>query len=84
VIEVLSPGAANERRDREATPVLYGRSGVREYWIMDWRRRQVQCCRRAQEGLHPATTMIEDELLQSPLLPGFPCPVRVLFARVSR
>ena len=36
VIEVLSPGAKNERRDREAKLKLYARRGVREYWIINW------------------------------------------------
>src|SRR5215471_16611045 len=39
VVEVLSPGRANERRDREAKLGLYSRRGVEEYWIIDWRKR---------------------------------------------
>src|SRR5204863_1423112 len=35
MVEVLSPGAANERRDREAKLRLYTRQGVEEYWIVD-------------------------------------------------
>jgi Uma2 family endonuclease len=40
VIEVLSPGAANKRRNREARLDLYSRRGVEEYWIVDWRHQQ--------------------------------------------
>src|SRR5205085_1491121 len=39
VVEVLSPGLTNERRDREAKLKLYSRRGVLEYWIVDWRQR---------------------------------------------
>ena len=36
VIEVLSRGSANERRDRDAKLNLYSRRGVGEYWIASW------------------------------------------------
>ena len=38
VVEVLSPGLANERRDRETKLKLYSRRGVQEYWVVDWMR----------------------------------------------
>src|SRR5690606_30289484 len=37
LIESLSPGSANERRDRETKLGLYSRQGVGECWIVDWR-----------------------------------------------
>ena len=80
VIEVLSPGPANERRDREAKLKLYGRRGVREYWILNWQRREVEVYRRAELTLQLAATLLEGDVLQSPLLPGFACPVSELFA----
>ncbi len=79
VVEDLSPGGANERRDREAKLKLYSRRGVREYWIVDWRQRQVEVYRRAQAQLHLAETLYEDDRLQSPLLPNFAVQVRQLF-----
>jgi Uma2 family endonuclease len=35
IVEVLSPGSRNQRRDREAKLKLYSRRGVLEYWIVD-------------------------------------------------
>ena len=79
VVEVLSPGATNERRDREAKLKLYSRQGVHEYWIADWQHRQVQAFRRQNAALHLAATLFAQDILESPLLPGFSCPVADLF-----
>jgi Uma2 family endonuclease len=82
IIEVLSPGRANERRDREAKLKLYSRRGVSEYWIVSWQNRTVDVYRRRDAELNLAATLGEADALQSPLLPGFSCPVSALFARV--
>ncbi len=84
VIEILSPGSANERRDREAKLQLYGRRGVSEYWIVDWMLRCVDVYRRDQAQLHYVATLFERDNLQSPLLPGFSCSIASLFVRVPR
>ena len=82
VVEVLSPGSANERRDREAKLQLYARRGVTEYWIVDWTLRCIDVYRRDQTQLHHMATLGEDDSLETPLLPGFSCPVASLFERV--
>ena len=75
-IEILSPGSANERRDRELKLKLYSRIGVAEYWIADWCTRTVQVYRRRADGdLQLAATLAEDDALASPLLPGFTLPI---------
>jgi Uma2 family endonuclease len=79
VIEVVSPGRANERRDREAKLKLYARRGVQEYWIIDWRQRQVELYRRSQATLSLVATLYSDDPLTSDLLPGFTYPVSSLF-----
>ena len=79
VIEVLSEGSANERRDREAKLKLYSRRGVLEYWIMGWRRKQVETYRREGQALRLVATLYAIDNLESPLLPGFSCPVAQLF-----
>jgi len=82
VIEVLSPRSVNERRDREAKLKLYSRRGVTEYWIASWQTRTVDIYRRDEAELTLVGTLAETETLQSPVLPGFSCPVSALFERI--
>ena len=79
VVEVLSPGSANERRDRGVKLKLYSRRGVLEYWIVDWRTQQVAVYRLQDGVLQLVVTLAHAEILTSPLLPGFACPVATLF-----
>ena len=80
MIEVLSPGTTNERRDREAKLKLYSQRGVQEYWVADWRRRQVEIHQREHAALHLVATLYEQDTLQSPLLPDFSIQVLRLFS----
>src|SRR5262249_26716676 len=82
VIEILSPGAANERRDREIKLRLYSRRGVREYWIVDAQQRQIAIYRRVGTALELAATVLESDVLSSPLLPGFGIPLAQIFEGV--
>lgn len=82
VIEVLSPGTVNERRDRVAKLKLYARRGVSEYWIASWQTRTVDVYRRDEAELKLVGTFGETDTLKSPILPGFSCAVSVLFARI--
>ena len=61
VIEVLSPGEANERHDREAKLGLYSRRGVREYWIVDWQERRVEVYRWWQTAQRLESTLLEGD-----------------------
>jgi Uma2 family endonuclease len=79
VVEVLSPGSNNERRDRDVKLKLYSRRGVREYWLVDWQQRQIQVYRRAEQALTLIATLLDDDPLESPLLPGFSVPITQLW-----
>jgi Uma2 family endonuclease len=79
VVEVLSPGKANERRDRQAKLKLYSRRGVQEYWIVDWMQKLVEVYRRERAALRQKVTLHAEDTLESPLLPGFSCQVSKLF-----
>jgi Uma2 family endonuclease len=79
VVEVLSPGGANERRDRDVKLKLYSRRGVLEYWVVDWRPQEIEVYRRKQLALRLIATLYPTDTLTSPLLPGFVCQVATLF-----
>jgi Uma2 family endonuclease len=79
IVEVLSPGARNATRDREAKLKLYSRRGVGEYWIVDWMTHRIEVYRREQAQLNLISTLFESDTLTSPLLPGFSCPLADLF-----
>jgi Uma2 family endonuclease len=84
VIEVLSPGTINERRDREAKLKLYSRRGVSEYWIVDWVSRHTQIYRRDDAQLKLAETLYETDSLSSPLMPGLSIPLTDLFLGIPK
>ncbi len=79
IIEVLSPGKPNKDRDRQAKLKLYARRGVQEYWIVDWMAQQVEIHRRERGRLKQTLTLLLEDSIESPLLPGFSCQVRSLF-----
>ena len=79
MVEVLSPGRRNQERDRELKLGQYSRYGVREYWIVDWQQRTVQVYRRVDAALRLEVTLLEQDALTSPLLPGLSIPLADLF-----
>ena len=79
VVEVLSPGAANERRDRDAKLRLYSTYGVHEYWIVDWRAQTLELYRREKGQLRLVATLGRDDTPTSPEPPGFSVVVGRLF-----
>ena len=83
IIEVLSPGATNERRDREAKLKLYSTQGVEEYWIVDRELQQVEVYRRNNGILGQVTIHSNQDEIASPLLPGFQCLVQRFFRQIG-
>lgn len=82
IVEVLSPGVANERRDRTDKLAVYGRQAVHEYWIVDRKTRMIEVYRTTGSALEHATTVGESETLASPLLPGFALDLARIFRNV--
>lgn len=84
VVEVLSAGSTNERRDREAKLKLYSTQGVEEYWIVDREPQQVDVYRRDNAILKLVATYTAQDQITSPLLPGFSCPVANFFQQIGK
>ncbi|MEN3331791.1 MAG: hypothetical protein V7641_1156 [Blastocatellia bacterium] len=79
VIEVLSPGSQNARRERETKLKLYSRRGVDKYWILDWQVRRIEVFRREQARLQLVCTLYDRDTLDTPLLAGFSATVASFF-----
>lgn len=79
VVEVLSPGKTNERRDREAKLKLYSTQGVFEYWIVNLKEQTVEIYRRENAALKLVATFYSQDELTSPMLPNFSCFVSAFF-----
>ena len=80
VVEILSP--STRRRDREVKRLLYARSGVREYWLVDPDRNAVTVYRRADGGSFPRVahlTAHTHDTLDTPLVPGWSVTLARLF-----
>ena len=79
VVEIVSPGGANRRRDFDAKRKLYGKYGVEEYWIVDNENLSVSIYRQEGKGLQEVTTLTNDDELTSFVLPGFQIKVSTIF-----
>lgn len=79
IIEIVSPGSENERRDRVAKRQLYGKYGVKEYWVVDPQQRTIEAYARVGRNLKLQTVLQEQDELTTSLLPGFSCKVADIF-----
>ncbi|MBI2798790.1 MAG: Uma2 family endonuclease [Gammaproteobacteria bacterium] len=77
VVEVVSPGT--ETRDRTYKKHLYGRYGVREYWIVDPVTETVTVYQSSGAKFDDPTTYRADDTLNSPLFVGLDIELREVF-----
>jgi Uma2 family endonuclease len=80
VIEIVSPGAENERRDRLAKRQLYGKYGVKEYWIVDFEKRTIEVYLLQGQTLELQSILTEPDEITSSVLPGYGCKVGAIFS----
>jgi len=78
-IEIISPGVENERRDRVLKRRLYGRFGVKEYWLVDLESPTVEVYQLRGVGLELAASFSGDDEMTSSVLPGFRLRLTDLF-----
>ncbi len=79
LIEVMSPGFENRQRDEVVKRQLYGKYGVREYWIVDPENHTVEVFRLDRQSLKKIATLTGEDELTTPLLPGFSLIVNAIF-----
>lgn len=79
VVEVLSPSTAD--KDRELKKNIYGRFGVREYWIVDPDTRSVEVYKAGDMGLDFVRAYPEGTSLHSPLLSELRLEVTEVFVQ---
>ena len=80
VVEILSP--STRRRDLGVKRLLFDRGGVREYWVVDPKARELTVYRRAPGGGLAKAEQLganHDATLTTPLLPGFALSLAKLF-----
>ena len=78
VVEILSPGTVDF--DRGYKQALYGRHGVREYWLGDPDAETVEILTLGEQGLTPVATYRGGEKLASPLLEGMSLELEQIFS----
>jgi Uma2 family endonuclease len=79
VIEILSPGSQNIRRDRVAKFQLYGKYKVAEYWLIDKDNHAVEIYRLQNTELQLVSILTGNDELTSPVLPRFSCTASQVF-----
>ncbi len=80
VIEIVSKGRRDQRRDYEQKRAEYAELGVKEYWVFDRFRRTITiCC-----GDEVTRVVKENETYETKLLPGFQLSLEKLLAVADR
>ena len=81
VVEILSPGTVVY--DRGYKQALYGRHGVREYWLVDPESETVEVLAQTEQGLESAGTYSRGQTLGSPLFDGLFLELEDIFHQAS-
>ncbi len=79
VVEILSTGT--EERDRGYKKILYGRYGVREYWIVDPTVRSIEVHALTPIGLELRGRFTGGKTVESTLMPDLKLPAESIFPK---
>ncbi len=79
VIEIVSPGSENRRRDLSVKRKLYAKYGVAEYWIVDSQNQSIMIFRLGGQSLEEVANLTSRDELSSPILPGFSLKASTIF-----
>jgi Uma2 family endonuclease len=79
VVEALSLGTVN--RDRGYKRALYARSGVREYWIVDPKRKAIEIFHLGPTGFQAPVRYGPGEDLASAVIPELRIPLLEVFRK---
>lgn len=82
VVEVVSPGAENRRRDMEIKPIEYATAGIREYWLVDPESRTVTVHQLRGDQYEPIL-YDEQATAKSIVIPGLEIPVTPILAAAT-
>lgn len=80
VVEIISPGSENRRRDLQVKRQLYAKYGVAEYWIVDGENRLILIFRLRDNKLEEVATLRDGDAVTTPLLPNFELNVQTIFS----
>jgi Uma2 family endonuclease len=79
IVEILSPGVDNQRRDKNVKRHLYGERKLKEYWIIDPESATVEVYKLQKQGLKLVGKYINQDLLKSIILPNLNCKAEDIF-----
>ena len=80
VIEIISK--SSEYRDRVIKRKLYSKYGVREYWVVDPGKKEVEVLELKESGLEKVRVFREDEVLESGLMEGLRVDLKEVFGKI--
>ena len=84
VIEILSPGSTNIRRDRITKLQLYDKYDVAEYWIIDPLNMSLERYVRQKSSLELLEALEGEDTLSTANIPGFSCKVSEIFRPIGK
>ncbi len=76
VIEIMSPGRVNARRDLQIKREFYEMFGVPEYWVIKPQEKEIEVFQLGK----PSKIYTENEILKTEFLPKFKLKIKQLFA----